>query len=56
MKEKIIEIIGHCSERERAEVKAEEIAMLFNMSIVAALKETNPFDLVGFVNKIWINY
>ena len=55
MKEKIIEIIGHGMEPERAELKAMEIIIAFNELIVEKLKDMKGNDLEIFVNSIFIS-
>lgn len=54
MKEQIIEIIGQGMEYERAELKATQVIILFNQSIVDALKESKTADITEFVEKIFI--
>lgn len=54
MKEEIIKIIGFGMEPERADLKASQLILLFNESIIKALKESKSSDIAEFVNKIFI--
>lgn len=54
MKEKIIEIVGFGMERERAELKASQLIILFNQRIVDSLKECKSNDITELVEKIFI--
>jgi hypothetical protein len=54
MKEKIIEIIGFGMERERAEMKANELIILFNRHLLAAVESTPDYDPAKIINKIFI--
>ena len=56
MKEKIIEIIGHGIEPERAEMKAQELIILFNEHILNEFKKNTDNNMNHFINQIWINF
>ena len=54
MKEKIIQIIGHGMEPERAELMATEIILNFNAHIIKVAKETKHGDWSELPDKLWI--
>jgi len=54
MKEKIIEIIGHGMEPERAELKADELIILFNEHILNKFKESLDNNANNLMMSIWI--
>jgi hypothetical protein len=56
IKEKIVQIIGHGMERERAELMASEIILNFNAYLIEKLKEVEPGgSLTDFATKLFIN-
>jgi hypothetical protein len=56
MKEKIIEIIGHGIEPERAELMAGEIILNFNAYMIEKLKEVEPTgSITDLATKLFIN-
>lgn len=55
MKAKIIEIIGHGMEPERAELKAMEILLLFNSHVIKTFKESKDLDQTELLNNLFIN-
>ena len=56
MKEKIIEIIGHGIEPERAELMAGEIILNFNAYMIEKLKEVEPGgSITDLATKLFIN-
>jgi hypothetical protein len=56
IKEKIVQIIGHSIEPERAELMAGEIILNFNAYMIEKLKEVEPGgSLTDFASKLFIN-
>jgi hypothetical protein len=55
MKEKIIQIIGYGMEKERAELKANEIIINFNAHIITVFKESKDLNPTDLLDKLFIN-
>ena len=56
MKEKLIELIGFGMEPERAEIKANQIMVLFNEMIIAKMKEVKHREVTfDDISSLFIN-